>query len=250
MPNGRVDVVKLAEQLGAIKAQTYNFLIWTAATDWEDLQQFLPVAQSKKIKVWVTLVPPSESPPRTKWYSEPFKLDYERWGIEIAKLSKLYPNLVAWSLDDFSHNRKVLSPERMEKILSGARAINPKLSFVPCIYYRHATPDFAAAYAPLIDGVLFPYRHEAGEMNLTDHDTLPAETARMKELFGADMPVFIDVYATKHSRLNNSSPEYVRAVMLKGREAADGVLIYCHQSETASPAKHAVIKEVFHQWAR
>lgn len=72
----------------------------------------------------------------------------------------------------------------------------------------------------------------------------------MKELFGADMPVFIDVYATKHSRLNDSSPEYVRAVMLKGREVADGVLIYCHQSETGSPAKHEVIKEIFHQWAK
>jgi len=250
LANGRVDVHRLANELHAIKAQTYNWLIWTGKSDWEDLKEFLPLASRLEIRVWITLVPPSESPPTSKFYSEPFRLDYEQWAVEIARLSRKHPNLVAWSLDDFSHNGKVLTPERMAGILEPARRINPRLAFVPCIYYRHAKLPFAQAYRDLIDGVLFPYRHEAGEMNLTDYDTLEAEVAAMRKLFGPSMPIFVDVYATRHSRLNDSSPEYVRQVMLLGRQVADGVLIYCHQSETASPAKHAVIKDLFHQWAR
>ena len=33
--------------------------------------------------------PPSESPPHTRQYSEPFQLDYQRWAAEIARLSHL-----------------------------------------------------------------------------------------------------------------------------------------------------------------
>lgn len=103
-PDGRVDVERLVAELAALQANTYNFLVWRAATDWEDFKLFLPQARKKNIKVWVTLVPPSESPPHTKEYSEPFRLDYQRWAVEIARLSVRQPNLVAWSLDDFSYD--------------------------------------------------------------------------------------------------------------------------------------------------
>jgi hypothetical protein len=249
LANGRMDLEGLVADLAEIRAHTYNFLIWHAATDWEDLQEFLPLARQKNIKVWVTLVPPSESPPHTKAYSEPFRLDYERWAVEIARLSRKHPNLVAWSLDDFSHNGKILTPERLEGILTGAREINPKLAFVPCIYYRHATPEFASTYAPLIDGILFPFRNESVKMNLSNFETVDAEVRRVRELFGGNVPVFVDVYATKHSRLNDSTPDYVREVMLRGRRSADGVLIYCHQSKATSPAKYEVIRTVFKEWA-
>ena len=77
--DGRVDLAFLLEDLSAIGANTYNWLIWHAATDWDDLKAFLPQARERRIRVWVTLVPPSESPPHAKNYSEPFRLDYERW---------------------------------------------------------------------------------------------------------------------------------------------------------------------------
>ena len=63
------------------------------------------------------------------------------------------------------------------------------------------------------------------------------------------MPIFVDVYATKHSRLNDSSPAYVEQVMRLARSSADGVLIYCHQNPTGNPAKHRVIQQLFHEWA-
>lgn len=250
-PDGRVDVKRLAEELSAIRANTYNYLIWHATNDWEDLELFLPLARARGIKVWVTIVPPTESPPI--WgsqYSEPFRLDYARWGVELARLSRREPNLVAWSLDDFTDNAGTFDPAVWKKILDDARAINPKLSFVPCCYYQHLTPEYAAKYRGLVDGILFPYMHASGAMNLTDTDTVETEVGKFKTLFGPEMPIFIDVYATRHSALNETTADYVEKVMTAGHRCADGVLIYCHQYEVSSPDKYRVIKNRFHQWAK
>ena len=71
----------------------------------------------------------------------------------------------------------------------------------------------------------------------------------MKARFGGDLPVVLDVYATRHSQLNDSTAEYVRQVMTIGRRSADGVIIYQHQYEESSPEKYHVIKELFDRWA-
>lgn len=248
-PDGRVDVERLVSELTAIKANTYNFLIWHGPADWDDLQLFLPRAREKNIKVWVTLVPPSESPPRTKHYSEPFRLDYQRWAAEIAKLSLRETNLVAWSLDDFPYNLTLFTPAYTARMIGGARAINPKLLFVPCLYFGQVKPAMAETYRPFIDGVLFPYRHEMGKLNLNQWDTLKREVAIIRGRFDKARPVFVDVYATKHSRLNDPTPEYVEQVMRLAHEYADGVLIYNHQYEATSPEKYGVVKKLFNQWA-
>jgi hypothetical protein len=247
--DGRVNVDRLVAELIAIKANTYNFLIWRAPKDWDDLKLFLPKARAKNIKVWVTIVPPSESPPRTHYYSEPFRLDYQRWAVEIAKLSLAEPNLVAWSVDDFSYPSSTFNLEYITRMVSLARRTNPKLAFVPCLYYRHITPKMGLEYRPLIDGILFPYRHEAGELNLTDWDTLHAEIAQVRSRFGSRLPVIVDVYATKLARSNDSTAEYVENVMNISRQNADGVLIFCHQYADKNPAKYQVIKKLFLDWA-
>jgi len=249
LPNGRVDVDRLVRELVVIKAGTYNFLVWRATNDWEDLKLFLPKARQQNIKVWVTICPPSECPPHTHNYSEPYRLDYQRWATEIAKLSLKQPNLVAWSLDDFSYSSETFTLAYVTEMVGRARKINPKLAFVPCLYYGHVTTKLGEQYRSLVDGILFPYRHEAGKRNLSDWDTLGAEIARIKQRFGGQLPVFVDVYATKHSQLNDSSPEYVEQVMKISRQHADGVLIYCHQYEETSPEKYHVIKRLFLEWA-
>ena len=165
---GRVDIKRLVAELTDIRANTYNWLVWHAKTDWDDLRKFLPLARKQGLLVWVTLVPPSESPPHTKSYSEPFRLNFERWGEEIAKLSIREPNLVAWSIDDFTHNLKVFNPQRMRKIIKKTLKINPGLAFVPCSYFPRITADFIHSYKGLIDGILFPYRHESAGANLKD----------------------------------------------------------------------------------
>jgi hypothetical protein len=249
LPNGRIDVHKLVSELADLHANTYNWLIWHATNDWDDLKIFLPQARKKKIAAWVTLVPPSESPPRdSTGYSEPFRLDYERWTKEIARLSLGETNLIAWSLDDFSSaNTDFFTPEKLRAILEGVHKINPGLAFVPCCYYPQINASFVQKYQGLFDGVLFPYLSESAQASMTDASRVEAEVRKVKGDFGS-IPVFIDVYATGYSSLGKTTPEYVREVMENGHRAADGILIYCHQSKTQALEKYDVIKRLFSQW--
>ena len=48
-------------RLKELGATTYYWLVWHAATDWEDLQRFLPKAAEAGLEVWVYLVPPSDA---------------------------------------------------------------------------------------------------------------------------------------------------------------------------------------------
>jgi hypothetical protein len=250
LENGRVDVRLLVEQLVDIHANTYSFGIHSSTNDWDDLQLFLPLARQHGIRVWGSIVPPSESPPRSHAYAEPFRLDYERWAVEFATLSLRETNLVAWSIDDFTYNLKTAyAPEHLKKMLEAARAINPRLAFVPCCYYKRITAEFVKNYQPLLDGILFPYRHESGGANLTDPGLVEAEVKKIKELTRPDFPIVIDVYATAHSTLGKSTPEYVRQVMTSGKDCADGVLIYCHQDPRLDPEKYQIIKKLFGAWS-
>lgn len=245
----RVDCDRLIKELVEIRAHTYNWLIHPRDTDWDDLKIFLPKAREKNILVWVSLVPPSESPPHNKAYSEPFRLDYERWATEIATLSVAEPNLVAWSIDDFTHNLRFYTPEKMRGIIEGARKINPKLAFVPCSYFPAIKPAFLRDYRDCIDGILFPYRYESVKANLTDPSLVAEEVKKIRAMAGPSLPIIVDVYATAHSRLGPSTPDYVRQVMTGARPVADGVLVYCHQNPTTQAEKYQIIKELFHAWS-
>ncbi|MFM8619490.1 MAG: hypothetical protein ACKOE8_12305 [Opitutaceae bacterium] len=245
LASGRVDRARLLEELADLGANTYNWLIWHRETDWDDLRAFLPEARTRGLKVWVTIVPPSESPPKARMYAEPYRLDYPRWAEEIARLSLAEPALVAWSIDDFAHNLKTFTPGAVREMLDRAREVNPRLAFVPCVYFRQITPAFAANYAPLLDGILFPYRNESVRADLNDPRQVAAEVAKVRELVGLHLPVIIDVYASRHSSLGDSTPDYVAEVLRSGQNAADGVMVYCHQNPQSQRAKYAVIRDAF-----
>jgi hypothetical protein len=248
-PDGRVDVKLLAEQLTDLHANTYSFCIWANTNDWDDLKLFLPIAREHHLRVWAGIVPPSESPPHGKRYSEPFKVNYDEWATEIAKLSVSETNLVAWSIDDFTYNTKLFTPERLAKMLAAARAINPKLAFVPCCYFKSFTPEFATNYTPIVDGILFPYRHESAIANLKDPTLTVPEIKRLKELTGTNLPIILDVYATAHSRLGKTTPEYVEQVMTAAHGVADGVMVYCHQDPKTNAEKYQIVKRLFTKWS-
>ena len=242
LANRHVDIPKLLAELQDIHANTYHWL-QRSSTDWDDLQAFLPKARAKKIKVWITLVPPSEPPA-----SEPFKLDYLRWAKEIATLSVREPNLVAWSIDDFVHNLKLFTPQHVSQMTAAAHAINPKLAFVPCCYFKQMKPAFVASYSQYLDGVLFPYRAESVGWNLKDPTLIESEMRQLRELWGPSVPMVLDIYATAHSRLGPSTPEYVRELIIRGHKVCDGVLIYCHQDPQRNAEKYKVIREQFRKW--
>ncbi|WP_123848541.1 hypothetical protein [Chitinophaga lutea] len=245
LANDRVDVQRLLTELKDVHANTYNWLIWTRATDWDDLQLFLPLARKAGIKVWVTLVPHSESPPRAKFFSEPYRLDFERWATALAELSLKEPALVAWSIDDFAHNLKAFTPEYVGKFIAASKKINPQLAFIPCCYYRQINATLASRYAPFFDGILFPYRAESVKADLSNSAQVKAEIDTIKQHFGRAFPVILDVYATAHSSLGASTPAYVEAVIKAGIKNADGVFIYCHQDPVAQQPKYQIIRQEF-----
>jgi hypothetical protein len=196
------------------------------------------------------LLPPSESPPKAKHFSEPFRLEFEKWAAELAALSAREPALVAWSVDDFAYNLKDFTPERMRRIIAAQREKNPKFAFVPCIYYKHASPAFAKRYREFLDGILFPYRSESTKAGFADATQVAPEVKTIKERFGSDFPVVVDIYATRHSKLGASTADYVEQVMKLSQPVADGVHIYRHQnkSDPKEREKYDVIKHVMSSW--
>ena len=249
-PDGRVDTERLVSELVEVGANTYSFCIHAYATDWDDLQLLLPRARQRGIRVWGSIVPPSESPPRVKAFAEPFRLDYKRWAVEFAKLSLRETNLVAWSIDDFTHNLKTFTPEYVKDMLDAAREISPHLAFVPCCYFPAITTRFATNYCPLLDGILFPYRHESAGANLKDASLVESELRKIKEITGPTFPVVLDIYASAHSRLGATTPEYLQEAMVAGHKAADGVMIYRHQDPKQNAEKFQIVKRLFHSWAK
>jgi hypothetical protein len=249
-PDGHIDAQRLLADLDELHANTYNWLIAGAATDWDDLHTFLPIARKHGIRVWATLLPPSESPPKSKHFSEPFRLDYEKWAAELAALSKREPALVAWSVDDFAYNLRDFTPERMRGIIAAQREKNPNFAFVACVYYKQATPVFAKRYREFLDGVLFPYRSESIKAGLSDATQVAPEVKTLKERFGRDFPVIVDIYATRHSKLGASTPDYVEQVMKLSQPVAEGVHIYKHQDKNNPNErwKYDVIQRVMSSW--
>jgi len=245
LSDGRADLNRLMTQLKELNANTYNWLIWQNENDWDDLQLFLPIALENQIAVWVSLVPPSESKPIAKWSSEPFGLDYIKWSEEIAKLSMEYRNLIAFSIDDFVHNLDFYTPEYVKKMIDTIDEINPSLQFIPCSYYRQITADFAEKYGYMLDGILFPYRAESEGGNLQNAGLVDREISKLRSLFNKGMPIYIDVYLTAHSRLGASTPTYVEEVIRRGKEHADGVLIYTHPNPVTDSEKYEIVKAGF-----
>ena len=90
--DGHIDSQRLLSDLTELHANTYNWLIAGAATDWDDLHTFLPLARKHGIRVWVTLLPPSESSPKGKHSSEPFHLDFENRVSGLAALPAREPH--------------------------------------------------------------------------------------------------------------------------------------------------------------
>lgn len=155
--DGHVDSEAMVRRLKELGVTTYYWLIWHAPTDWEDLKQFLPLAAQAKIQTWAYLVPPTEGPSSGSPASEPFKEDYLRWAEEIARLSLQQTNLSGWVIDDFYANHKFFSPAYVGQMQAKAKAINPRLLFLPLMYFPEITPGFVTDYQKVVDGVIVAY---------------------------------------------------------------------------------------------
>ena len=162
--DGHVDGTRLAARLDSLGVTTYYWLVWNRATDWEDLQAFLPLAERDGIDVWVYLVPPSESPPRDSQYSEPYRLDFSRWAEEIARLSRSHQRLRGWIIDDFTLNLDFFTPAYVCSLQARAHRINADLAFLPLVYFPQLRDTFVRAYGGCVDGIVAAYPADRDEI--------------------------------------------------------------------------------------
>lgn len=170
-----IDTPLLIQQIKRAHLNTYTYGVWDSPTDWSDLvNEFAPAAQRAGIKVWVMLVPPSECfynpvPLNSGRCSQPYREDYVTWARQIALLSKRYPTVVAWAIDDFplGSNEQLFTPAYMQQLAGAQDAINPHLGFYTIAYLGQALdPNFYAKYGPYIDGIIYPYLGGDGANNV------------------------------------------------------------------------------------
>jgi hypothetical protein len=248
LEDGRVDVERLVAELVELHANTYRWVFRPGETNLQDFRKFLPLARAHKVRAWVTVNPPSERQPKDNRPLERRLAEYEQWGSDFARLSLVETNFVAWSIDDFVWNLKFFTPEATRKIVAAARQVNPRFAFLPCCYFKAATAGFVKKYGPLCDGVILPYRDESGGANLTNSAHVEAEVKSLREKFGPSCPIIVGVYASRHSKLGVSAPDYVERVMRAARPCADGVSVYRHPNRASDPEKYEIVKRLYTDW--
>ncbi len=242
--NGSINMNKLLKELKDLHANTYHWLIaYNEYFGLEQVKRFLPMAARENINVWVTILPPSEQP--ALGWSEPYRLDFEKWAEELATLSLAHKNLVAWSVDDFGQNQNFFTPAYVGQFTRKAKGINPNFKFVPCIYYSYIKNVFVEKYISLFDGILFPYRAESDGGNLKDPSLVEKEITEIRSRIKTDIPIILDIYATGHSSLGETTPEYIATILELGMKSADGITIYCHQNPVTAAGKCKIIRETF-----
>lgn len=245
---GRVDIPRLMEQIETAHMNMYDFLIWHAETDWQDFQEFLPVAREQGTKVWVTLCPPSEQGDRWPW-SAPYRIDFVKWADEIGKLAEEYDNLVAMVIDDFwsGGNRELFTPEYINEVVQTLRRHDPNVAFLPTIYWPTVGEEtWIEEYGPLIDGIVFPYTE------YVTGDDLEAQLAACREWIGPDKFLLVNVYASGSGGqrgVPERTEEYMRKTLTVSREHADGIRIYClPKGKLLDDHRYRVTAELYGKW--
>lgn len=172
-----LDTPAMIKTLKAMHANTFTYGVWDGDQDWDDLRlEFAPAAQKAGIDIWVYLVPPSECFTNPAKHlngncSRPYDLDFVTWSTEIAKLSKKYPNIKAWAIDDFLSgpgNRALFTNEYLSQVRAAQDAINPKLGFYVTLYFGEIAPENLEIIDGVLDGVIYPYVGYNADTNDTD----------------------------------------------------------------------------------
>jgi hypothetical protein len=210
-----VDTPAMIAKLKSLHITTYVYLVWHAATDWDDLcNEFLPAAAQAGIDVWVYLVPPSECTPAC---SLPFGDDYVQWGAQIGQLSLRYPQLKAWAIDDFNSNLKTFTRDYVRQMTQAAKAVNPQLQFLPLMYFAQISTAFLDSYAGNIDGIIMAYRddpHPNTQVSATLAPQLDSLIGLMQP-YGRTLILMIYASALSHTPLPPSA-EYVADTVRTG----------------------------------
>ena len=113
---------RLKPFLAAIKARGFN--VWdqhAAGYIWGDeqfasLERSLQAADDVGLKVWATLVPPSEKAELRRMPEAQRRAYFVTCVERFARLAAKYPSFVAFTCDDFSHDLGFFTPEVLVEV--------------------------------------------------------------------------------------------------------------------------------------
>lgn len=224
---GHVDADKTLDRLKELHVNVHMFLV-SNGRDWADLPEFAAKAQQAGIKVWVFLHPP-------RWCKNsrgavdrkcplygPYHANFVAWGKAIARVALRQPAVSAWVIDDFVGDHGILTPAYLSRARRASRAIRPALEFYPVVYHQFVN-SFMRAYAPLIDGLIMPFR-DGAYRNTLMRDTLGPQLRADSALAARyRRKLFLMVY-TKSLSKTQVVPDigYVRSVTTAGLDAMTG----------------------------
>ena len=189
-PTGAMDIPQLLASLNSTHANTYNVELFdTTGRNYLDLVRLLDATRGSSLRVWATLIPPSEArplppptsaqrcsvpadSPLTPWDDTKFFnasdgnggcTDYRGWAALLGALGKHYPGqLVAVNIDDFTSNLRTFDAATCTAMRAELRRGGVKL--IPTHYYGHGATDFYLRVVPWLanatDGVLFYWRND------------------------------------------------------------------------------------------
>ena len=128
----------------------------------------MPKASKAGIEVSVYLVPPTESPPKygTR-YCRAVSIGLQSLGRGDRTPLAPTSNLTAWVIDDFYANHEFFTPAYLQALRAKSRAVNPRLAFLPLMYFGEMRPQFAEDYRGVIDGVVVAYLQDREEIERT-----------------------------------------------------------------------------------
>lgn len=181
-----------------------------------DFQRLLPAAQEAGISVWPVLIS------QTVGSSLPYRYDFVRWMIVLARLSLQYPVLRGVNIDDTDagNNDRLFTRSYFCQIDRTGRAINPHLLFIPTIYDLDA--DEANRLAGCVDGVWLWWT------NLEQNNGLRAFLRDGQATAGDRFPVYAGVYAhsTSWHKEGAPLPKIIRQATTLGCTWSHGVVLW------------------------
>jgi len=236
-PNGTADVQGLAATLADTNTSTYNYLLGDPVNGMGELEGFLVLAKERGIKVWVTILPPSELGAELR--ADRRYTDYPGLARSLASLSLKHDNLVAWGIDNVLIDYGLFTADYLKQIIAASGEVNPGLWFVPVIYYQNVIGANFDDRSRYFDGVQFYYTHFP--QNAEDESALLlSQLEVLKTKF--QKPIVLGIYATPMSPDRPTSAQYVEQLINLAGKHTQGVMIYTLQREGE---KHDMIKRKF-----
>jgi len=227
---GRVSAPGIIDKLKVARLDGYDFLVWHAPTDWDDLQAYLIATDSLDTRTWVTIVPPTEQqPPRGP--TPPFGMNFTAWQLAISNLARQHSHLTGWVIDDFDLNSTFFTRERLAE-MRAARASAGGAPTTLAIIYRRTLDSLSRWWserAPYLDGVVYAYENYASVDSLGPQLRAARAALSRSAILGVNLYVKGGPRAPVHLR----TLPYLRSALAVSDSLVDIVRLYCLPLEDA-----------------